>query len=544
MLLTGLAALALIGIAALYGFMAWREQGSGPPLPEKPSVAVLPFANLSDDPQQVYFADGIAEDLMTGLSRLSGLFVVSRNSSFAYKGKAVDVRQVGRDLGVQYLLEGSVRRSGDQLRINVQLVDAATGRQQWAERYDGSYADIFALQDQVAKAVVAQLALRLPPGEQVAIAQHQTAVPEAYDAFLRGWQHYQRTTAEDLAKAISHFARAIELDPDYGRAHAALAMIHFRAYEEGWAGNLGMSAAAAFRKAREHLTSAKVRPSSTMHQVAGNISRGRGWHEDAVKEFNAAIALDPSDSWSYAELANTLVWAGKPAEAAVEIEKAMRFDPRYPPTFAFYQGLAQFAQNRLPDAARAFEEAIRLNADHLWARLFLAATYGSIGRTEDAGAAIAAFGAARVRQGGLPFTMVELQGKNPGPIPRLPEKSRLIQGLTKANVPYDFYAGAFAGRRLRGSEIETLLFGHRIHGRKASGDEHGMQISADGATAMMFGGRFSSAGTTRLEDDRLCIVESITEWCVAIFRNPGGTRAKENEYFMFDGWAYPFSQVD
>jgi adenylate cyclase len=204
-LAVGILAIVMVGAGALYGLMHWGEQTSGPALPLKPSIVVLPFDNLSDDPQQTYFADGIAEDLMTDLSRLSGLFVVSRNSAFAYKGKAVDLRQVGRELGVRYVLEGSVRRAGDQVRINVQLVDATTGGHQWAERYDGSQADIFALQDKVTKAVVGALTLKLTPDEQTAVSQHETKVPEAYEAFLVGWEHYQRTTPEDFVKAIPLF---------------------------------------------------------------------------------------------------------------------------------------------------------------------------------------------------------------------------------------------------------------------------------------------------------------------------------------------------
>jgi TolB-like protein/DNA-binding winged helix-turn-helix (wHTH) protein/Tfp pilus assembly protein PilF len=535
------AAMVLAGAGALYWLGIWRQH-EVPPLPEKPSVAVLPFANLSNDPEQSYFADGVAEELITGLSRLSDLFVVSRNSAFAYRGQAVDVRQVGRELGVQHVLEGSVRRADDQVRINVQLVDAATGRQQWAERYDGSFADTFGLQDQVANAVIAALALELTPHERVAIGQHQTSVPEAYEAFLRGWELYQRTTPQDFIKAIPHFERAIELDPGYGRAHAALAMVYFRSYEGSWAGSLGMSDDTAFRQARDHLRLAGARPSSLMHQVAGSISRGRSWYDDAVKEFNAAIALDPSDSWNYAELAYALICAGRAAEAAVQIEKAIRLDPHYPPVFAFYRGLTLFARDQMPDAARAFEEAIQRNPDLLQARLFLAATYGRSGRTKDAAAAVAGFNATRVRQGGVPFVMDELSVKN-----RLldsPEKSRLIQGLAKANIPHNFDAHAFDQHRLTAREIDALLFGHRIHGRTQSGDEHGMQISADGETAMLFGGRYNAAGTTRLDDRHLCIIVSSTESCFAVFRNPGGTRARENEYFMFDGWVYPFSQVD
>jgi len=397
-----LAALLLVGVAGVYGFQHWRNQTGGPALPDKPSIAVLPFTNLSDDAQQGYFADGIAEDLITDLSRLSGLFVVSRNSAFAYKGKSVDLRQVGRELGVKYVLEGSVRRAGDQVRINVQLVDATTGGHQWAERYEGKESDIFALQDKVLKTVVTSLALQLSPGEQQAIGQHDTNVPEAYDAFLRGLEHYQRNTPEDYAKAIPYFEQAISLDPDYGRAQAALAMVYFRSYDQYWSGSLGISADQAFRKARDYLNLAKSHPTSTSHQVAGNVSRDRGWYDDALKEFEAAIALDPSDSWSYADQAYTLIWAGRPAEAEALIEKAMRLDPRYPPIFVFYKGLAQFAEDRLPEAAKTFEEAERLNPDLPLLRLYLAATYGRNGQVDKAAAMAKEYNVTRVRQGGVP----------------------------------------------------------------------------------------------------------------------------------------------
>jgi adenylate cyclase len=540
-----LVAIVLVAAAALYGWMNWTGQASGPALPAKPSIVVLPFSNLSDDPQQAYFADGIAEDLMTDLSRLSGLFVVSRNSAFAYKGKAVDLRQVGRELGVRYVLEGSVRRAGDQVRINVQLVDATTGGHQWAERYDGSQADIFALQDKVTKAVVSALALQLSPVEQVAVGQHETTVPEAYDAFLRGWELYQRTTPEDFIKAITYFERAIALDPDYGRAHAALAMVYFRGFDQHWVGILGMSADDAFRKARDQLKLAQTHPTSLSHQVAGNISRERGWYDDAIKEFETAVALDPSDSWSYADLAYALIWAGRPAEAATQIETAMRLDPHYPPVFLFYQGLAQFAQDRFAEAAKTFEEVARLNPDVPWVGLYLAAAYGKGGRIKEAAASADAFSASRVRQGGVPLVMSELDSNLASFLQKVPERSRLIEGLRLAGVPYDFDSNAFDAQRLSGAEMDALVFGHRFHGRTTeTGEEHGAYVSADGAI-QKFGGWGSGAGTARLNDSALCIVLSSTTFCTTILRNIGGTRAKENEFiWLIDGWAYPFSQVD
>ncbi len=540
------AAFALILLMAIAAFYAYRQMpGQGPALPDKPSVAVLPFANMSDDPQQTYFADGIAENLMTDLSRLSGLFVIARNSAFAYKGKAVDVRQVAKELGVRYVVEGSVQRSGDQVRINVQLVDATTGGHQWAERYDGSHGDIFALQDKVTKAVVDAMALHLTPGERQKLGQHETAVPEAYDAFLRGWQHYQRTTPEEYAEAIPHFSRAIELDPSYGRAHAALAMIYFRAYEQLWAGLLGILTDQAFRRARDHLNLAKAHPTSTSYQVEGNISRQRGWYDEAQKQFQAAIALDPSNSWSYADLAYTLISAGRSAEATEPIEKAMRLDPHYPPVFVFYRGLIQFAQGQLPEAAKTFEEASRLAPNDTIPQLFLAATYGLSDRKEDAAAVIAALSAAEVRRGGVPFAMIGIQIEETGRLFKVPEKSRLIDGLNRAGIPYSFEK-VFNGHQLTGAEIDALVFGKRLHGRSLdTGREHGASISGDGRTAMAFGDWTNGTGSAHIESDQLCFVWSSVTWCCTIYRNPGGTKAKENEFVLFiRNWPYTFSPVE
>jgi TolB-like protein/Flp pilus assembly protein TadD len=545
---TSLVAVLLVAIAGFYGLSRWVE-GNGPPLPDKPSIAVLPFDNLSDDPQQAFFADGIAEDLMTDLSHLSGLFVIARNSSFAYKGKVTDVRQVARELGVHYVVEGSVRRAGEQVRINVQLVDALNGNHQWAERYDGSQADIFALQDKVTKAVVEALALKLTSGEQVALAQHETAVPAAYEAFLRGWEHYRGTTPDDYKKAIPYFDRAVELDPQYSRAQAALAMVYFRSFDQHWSGSLGISANQAFRKARDYLNLAKAHPTSTSHQVAGNVSRERGWYDDAIKEFAAAIALDPSDSWSYADQAYAMIWAGRPAEAEAQIEKAMRLDPRHPPVFLFYLGLAKFAQEQMPEAATTFEEADRLNPDLPLLRLYLAATYGLSGRVEDAKATVGTYSAARVRQGGLPFIMSELQDYDTSIWFTVPERSRLIEGLHAANLAGDFYSPLFSGQRLTGHEIDALIFGHRLHGRSLeSGEEHGASVSADGAEAIAYGDWASGSGSAQIDGDQICFVWSSTNHCAIVLRNPGGTRAKENEFILFAGFptglGYPFSRAD
>jgi TolB-like protein/class 3 adenylate cyclase len=548
-LAAGMAALLLLAVGAVYAFLHWQVQSPTPALPGKASIAVLPFANLSDDPQQGYFADGVAEDLMTDLSRISGLSVASRNSAFVYKGKSVDLRDVGRELGVRHVLEGSVRRAGDKLRINVQLIDATTGSHVWAERYEGSQADIFALQDQVTKAVVAALALKLTPGEQAVMGQRETQAPEAYDAFLRGWEHYQRTTPEDFLKAIPYFEKGIALDPDYGRAHAALAMVYFRSYDQRWVGMLGMTADDAFRKARDHLKLAQTRPSALSHQLAGNISRERGWHDDAFKEFAAAIALEPNDPWSYADLAFALIQAGKPAEALTQIETAIRLDPSPPPIFVFYRGLALFVQDRNDEAAKAFEEAFRLSPQAPWVGLFLASAYGKSGRKAEALEAVAAYSAARVKEGGVPFAMRELtySGGILAPMDIAPpQKDRLAQGLVPLNIPIFLNDPQYAKQRLNGDEIRVLLFGHRIHGRSlGEGKDYGMFVLAEDGLVTGFGLWDKGTGKASIRGDTFCVTYSTTEDCVEVFRNPGGSRVKENEYFFFTpSDANPFSQMD
>ena len=205
-------------------------------LPDKPSIAVLPFVNMSGDPEQEYFSDGITEDLITDLSKISGLFIIARNSTFAYKGKPVKIQQVAEELGVHYVLEGSVRKAQERVRINAQLIDATTGHHIWAERYDGKLEDIFALQDKVTQKIVKELAVKLTMAERERVLRRETDNILAYEAYLKGSKHYGRFNPDDLTKAAFHFNKAIELDPNYGRAYAALALAYNRASDVGWVG--------------------------------------------------------------------------------------------------------------------------------------------------------------------------------------------------------------------------------------------------------------------------------------------------------------------
>lgn len=221
----------------------------------------------------------------------------------------------------------------------------------------------------------------------------------------------------------------------------------------------------------------------------------------------------------------------------------MQFDPHYPAVFVFYKGLALFAQDRLPEAIKTFEEALQLNPDLPWLRLYLASAYARSGKVTEATATLASFSEARVKQGGLPFTMKQLTERE---FFNVPEMSRLIRGLRGINIPYDFTAKEFDGQRLTSAQIDALVFGHRIHGLSVDrGLEHGAFISADGSSAMAYGDWSVGSGSAHVKDDQLCLVWSSTFFCSEVLRNPGGTKAKENEYILLlDSWNYPFSRVD
>jgi TolB-like protein len=432
------------------------------PLPDKPSIAVLPFVNMSDDPKQEYFVDGMTEDLITDLSKLSGLFVIARNSVFTYKNKAVRIQQVAEDLGVRYVLEGSVRRAGEQVRINAQLVDATTGGHLWAERYDGSMADVFALQDKVTKKIVSALSVNLTAEEAARSSRHKGVSTEAYDAFLQGWAHYRLQTPDNIAAAVSAFERAIALEPGYAYAHAALAASYWQVWENGWINTLNTSFFRAMKEAKRHLQQAMGAPSPLAHLVASKISAAQGKYEDAVKEAERAVALDRNDSTGYAALASALILAGKAAEGADVIRQAMRLDPHYPPTYLITLGQAQFGMDRFGDAAATLERAVQRTPENEWAWVYLAAAYGHLGKTGEGQAAVEVFDELRRERGLSELTLdyVEL-----GQFGQSLNRTRLKAGL--ANIPEPEWRSLIrrttAGYEVRGSTIIDTAAAKALH---------------------------------------------------------------------------------
>jgi len=403
------------------------------PLPDKPSIAVLPFTNMSGDPEQEYFSDGITEDLITDLSKISKLFVIARNSVFTYKGKSVKISQVAEDLGVRYVLEGSVRRAEDQVRINAQLIDATTGGHLWAERYDGMMENVFALQDKITQQIVAALEVTLTAGEEKQAASRKTSNPAAYDAFLKGLAHYRRNTPEDLIKAVSYLDEAVERDPNYSRAYAALAAVYWVGARSLWGKYLDMSKAEAEMTANIYLAEAMQDPTPLAHWVASDINRSFGRHQEAMTDATRAIALDANDPIGYYAMSNALIWAGNPVGGAEFIKKAMRLDPHYPPDYLYFLGKTQFFIGRYDDALATLEEVKRRNPDYDWVFFYLAATYGHLGREQQAKSAIKMFNE-RMTKAGL-STILSLQWIDAFPFKERKDIERLREGLRIAGVP-------------------------------------------------------------------------------------------------------------
>ena len=353
------------------------------PLPQRPSIAVLPFDNLSGDPAQEYFVDGMTEDLITDLSKISGLFVIARNSTFAYKGKPVDVRTVSRELGVRYVLEGSVRRAGKQVRINAQLIEGATGRHLWAERYDGTIDNVFALQDRITRKITKALALKLTPSETKTVADRGTKVIEAHDAFLKGWKRYLQSTASDLVAAAAHFKEAIALDADYGRAHAALALTYWLASQRFWEIHFGFNWKWARVLTIRHLETALKAPSVIAHRLASSVYIVQRRYAESIAAARRAIELGPNSAEAYRALAYALVMNGQPVEAREIVEKAWRLDPRAAGQHFLLLGLISFAEANMEQAAGLIERARK----HLeYAQSFLPpliAAYTYLGRTDE-----------------------------------------------------------------------------------------------------------------------------------------------------------------
>jgi TolB-like protein/tetratricopeptide (TPR) repeat protein len=370
------------------------------PLPDKPSIAVLPFTNMSKDPEQNFFAYGMTDDLITDISKISGLFVVSRNSVAKYKGQTVDIRKVAEELGVRYVMEGSVRRVGNDVRINAQLIDALSGGHEWAERYDGSLDDVFSMQDQIIASIVDELEVVLVGGEKSAISEIRTTNADAYDAYLRGWERYRQGTPDDLVKAKSFFEQAVALDPNYSQAFSAIAAVDWSININGWARAIGIYPFQARNRSRKSLEKAMENPSALSYQISAESSTIFYRKPDkALEEAELAIASHANDPAGHLAMAAALLEAGSPVEAAKSVRTAMRLDPDYPAYYLNRLAQAQYQMGAFQDAVDTLETSAKRNPNDDWTFVYLVAAYGQLGNKEKAQEALEKANALRAKVG-------------------------------------------------------------------------------------------------------------------------------------------------
>jgi adenylate cyclase len=357
------------------------------PLPDKPSIAVLPLVNVSGDPEQEYFSDGLTEEIITALSKTPKMFVIARTSSFRYKDKEVDVRTVGRELGVRYVLEGSVRKSGEKVRITAQLVDAQTGNHLWAERYERGLKDIFALQDEITIKIINAVAVELTEGEQARVLAKGTDNLEAYLRVLQGREYSYRLNKEDNARARKICKEAIALDPEYPVPYAILGWTHWHDVFLGWSKSPRESIKQAVASAQKCI--ALDASLSEAHGLLSAVHLMQRHHDKAILEADKAVALDPNSADDHARLGNVFNFAGRPEEAILAIEKAIRLNPFAPSWYFHCLGMAYRETGRYEESIIACKKALQRQSTNLYAHLVLAATYSLLNREEEAHASAA-----------------------------------------------------------------------------------------------------------------------------------------------------------
>ena len=355
------------------------------PLPDLPSIAVLPFVNMSDDPKQEFFSDGITEEIITGLSKAPHLFVISRQSSFSYKGKPVKVKQVSEELGVRYVLEGSVQKSTDRIRINAQLIDALTGRHIWAERYDRDLKDIFALQDDITMKILTAIRVKLTEGEQVSGAEKYFKGKQGLDCYLKyleSLNYLFRANIKDTKVARRIGEEAIEMCPDNPMINTLMSGVNYLEY---WLG-LGKSPRESLEKGIE-LAQKAVAMDESLASAHGTLSlfyTQKREYERAIAEGERAVALEPGGWSSHMRYGMSLHYGGRPEEAIQALQKAIRLNPAGESSNFFHLGHAYRTTGRYEEAVSEYKKALQRAPDNIFAHLGLAATYSMMGREQEA----------------------------------------------------------------------------------------------------------------------------------------------------------------
>jgi adenylate cyclase len=369
------------GLHRVYRIALEAGSAAPPPAPfhERPAIAVMAFDNLSDDPEQEYLADGIAEDLITRLSALRVFPVIARNSSFVYKGRAVDLKQVGRELGARYVIEGSVRRAGNRVRVTAQLIDTTTGHHISAQRQDRELVDLLALQDEITETLAGQIAPLLDRSEQERAVRLAPQTLGAWELMAQGQWHYSRFTRESNARALALFERACAADPNLAPAHSGRAAAHIWNFIGNWAEDLAVELAAALEAASRSIACDDAY--SPGHVALGTVLAAHGRRDQALAELQRALDLDPSNAvgrWRYGA---TLMYSGRGAEAMEQLQRAIQLSPQDPRMFLLLADLghAHWVDGRLQEALPWYERSIARNPRHAYVRRPQAACLAELG---------------------------------------------------------------------------------------------------------------------------------------------------------------------
>ena len=398
------------------------EEKMAYPLPEKPSIAVLPFVNLGGDNEQEYFVDGITNDIITALSEFKFLFIIASNSTFTYKGKPVRVQQVSEELGVRYVLEGSVQRTRDRMRINTKLIDATTGKHLWAERYDRDAQRLFDIQDEIVETIVATLAYKLDAAERERVIRKGPANLDAYDYWLRGRNAWFRTTKDANAEAGLLYQKAIDLDPRWARPYGYMAWVHVNDWRYGWSEDRKKSMELALEWAQKCYA---LDPDDyKTHWTLGLVYLYRREFDRAIDEYERALELNSNDADFLAEMSNALIYTGRSEQAVAQLKRAMRMNPRHPSWYFVILGLAYYEVGQYEEALATLKQH---NNPFFLVHRNLAAVYVRLGRLEEARAEVS-----ELLEKKSDYT-VKLENLRPYKYPA--QRERFVNDLRKAGVP-------------------------------------------------------------------------------------------------------------
>jgi adenylate cyclase len=502
---------AVVLIAAVLGLIPTaiyvRQHGRISGGADSPSLVVLPFDNLSEDDRQGHLADGITEDMTTELARVPGLFVVSRRAAFTYRDKSLTPQQAARELGVRYVLEGSVRRSGKELRITAQLVDAGTNGHIWANRYDGAWDDVFSVQDKIVGEIAETLQLKLLGMNGAVTMAGGTDDVDAYESYLQGRSLLKSDRTADWKAALLAYQKALDIDSDFGAAAAEIAWIYHDASGSRLSA-LGVNGDEALNAENKYLDVAQGRPSAAYYQLMSDRLVAAQKSDDAITSAQKAIDLDPSEPLSQHAMAYALILNGQPEKALDAINRATRIDPNWGPWRHFLRGFALFSSRRLDEAsielqkARSFNDGFEVWSRYLGGQLLLSIRGKEANTDVDASIRKELDDHARDEHAAFFTVLLAINGF---PFKNYGDTEALLSGLREAGVPeLPFDLDPKSPNRLTGEQIRKVFFGHELSGTQLETGEIVVRRTGDDGAAAVSVGTWHGEGVTGIEGDAIC----------------------------------------